>query len=50
MMVNVIGYTLFVTSQYDVILMLGEVCWHSVHIILHTLSLVVIVPYNVSIL
>jgi len=26
MMVNVIGYTLFVTSQYDVILMLGEVC------------------------
>jgi len=26
MMVNAIGYTLFVTSQYDVILMFGEVC------------------------
>ena len=40
MMVKAIGYTLFVTSQYDVILMFGEVCWHSVHIILHALSLV----------
>jgi len=26
MMVKAIGYTLFVTSQYDVILMFGEVC------------------------
>jgi len=26
MMVNAIGYTLFVTSQYDVILMFGDVC------------------------
>jgi len=26
MMVNVIGYTLFVTSQYDVILMFGVFC------------------------
>jgi len=26
MMVNVIGYTLFMTSQYDVIMMFGEVC------------------------
>jgi len=26
MMVNAIGYTLFMTSQYDVILMFGEVC------------------------
>jgi len=35
-------------SQYDFILMLGEVCWHSVHIILHALSLLVIVACNVS--
>jgi len=48
MIINVIGYTLFMTSQYDVILVFGEVCWHSVHIILHALSLVVIVAYNVS--
>jgi len=26
MMVNAIGYALFVASQYDVILMFGEVC------------------------
>jgi len=26
MMINVIRYTLFTTSQYDVILMFGEVC------------------------
>jgi len=26
MMVNAIGYTLFVTSQYDAILIVGEVC------------------------
>jgi len=26
MMVDVIGYTLFMTSQYGVILMFGEVC------------------------
>ena len=31
MMINVIEYTLFMTSQYDVILMFDEVCWHSVH-------------------
>jgi len=48
MMVNAIGYTLFVTSQYDAILIVGEVCWHSVHVILHALSLLVIVAYNVS--
>jgi len=48
MMINVIRYTLFMTSQYDVILMFVEVCWHSVHIILHPLSLVVVVAYNVS--
>jgi len=47
MMVNVIGYALFMTSQYGVILMFTEACWHSVHIILHALSLVVIVAYNV---
>jgi len=35
-------------SQYVVISMFGEVCWHSVHIIVHALSLVVIVAYNVS--
>jgi len=46
MMVNAIGYTLFMTSQYDVILMFGEVCWHSVHNILHALSLLVIVAYG----
>jgi len=48
MMVNVIGYTLFMTSQYDVIMMFGEVCWHSVHTILHALSLIVILAYNMS--
>jgi len=48
MTINVIGYTLFMMSQYDVISMFGEVCWHSVHIIVHALSLVVIVAYNVS--
>jgi len=47
-MINVIGYTLFMASQYDVILMFGEVCWRSVHIIVHALSLVGIVAYNVS--
>jgi len=47
-MINVIGYKLFMMSQYDVVLMFGEVCQHSVHIILHALSLVVIVAYNVS--
>jgi len=26
MMVNVIGYALFMTPQYEVILMFGEVC------------------------
>jgi len=26
MMINVNGYTLFMTSQYDVIFMFGEVC------------------------
>jgi len=46
MMVKAIGYTLFVTPQYDVILMFGEVCWQSVHIILHALSLLDIVAYN----
>jgi len=46
MMVKAIAYTLFVTSQYDVILMFGEVCWHSVHIILHALSSVVIVVHS----
>jgi len=29
MMVKAIGYTLFVTLQYDIILMFGNVCWHS---------------------
>jgi len=48
MVVNVTEYTLFVTSQYDVILTFGEVYWHSVHIILHTLSFLVIGAYNVS--
>jgi len=38
--VIVTGYTLFVTSQYDVIFTFanqrfGEVCWHNMHIILH---------------
>jgi len=47
MVANVTGHTLFVTSQHDVILTFGEVCWHSVHIILHALSLLVIVTYNV---
>jgi len=40
------GYTLFVTSQYDVIFTFAnqrEVCWHNMHIILHTLSLLVVV-------
>jgi len=46
MMVKAIGYTLFVMSQHDVILMFGEVCWHSLHIILHALSLLIIVAYN----
>jgi len=36
MVVIVSGYTLFVTSQYDVIFTFanqhfGEVCWHNVH-------------------
>ena len=44
MVVMVTGYTLFVTSQYDVIFTFanqcfGEVCWHNIHIILHALSL-----------
>jgi len=37
MVVNVTEYTLFVTSQYDVILTFGEVYWHSVHYSTHTL-------------
>ena len=28
--------------------MFGEDCWRSMHIIVHTLSLVIIVVYNVS--
>jgi len=43
-----VRYTLFVTPQYDVILMFGEVCWHSVHI-LHTLSILVIVAYQLPV-
>ena len=44
----VTGYTLFVTSQYDLIFTfpnqrLGEVCWHNMQIILHALSLLVVV-------
>jgi len=44
----VTGYTLFVTSQHDVILTFanqryGEVCWHNMHIILNALSLLVVV-------
>jgi len=34
--------------HFDVWRWFGEVCWHSVHIILHALSLPVIVAYNVS--
>jgi len=42
------GYTLFVTSQYDVMFTFanqrfGEVCWHNLHIVLHALSLLVVV-------
>jgi len=48
MVVNVIGYTLFVMSQYDVILAFVEVSRHSVRIILHALSLLVTVTYNVG--
>ena len=47
-MINEIGYTLFMVSQYDVTLMFGEVCWHIVHITVYALSLVVIVAYYVS--
>ena len=48
MMVIVAGYTLFVTSQYDIIFTFanqrsGEVYWHIMHIILHTLSFLVVV-------
>ena len=44
------GYTSFVTSQYDVMSTfadqrLGEVCWHTMNIILHALSLLVVVQY-----
>ena len=42
MVIIVTGSKLFVTSQYDVIFMFtnqrfGEVCWHNMHIILHSL-------------
>jgi len=48
MVVIVTEYTLFVTSQYDVIFTFanqrfGEVCWHNMHIILHAFSLLVVV-------
>jgi len=48
MVVIVTAYTLFVTSQYDIIFTCatqryGEVCWHIMHIILHALSLLVVV-------
>ena len=48
MVVIVTGYTLVVTSQYDVIFTFanqrfGEVCWCNLHIILHVLSLLVVV-------
>jgi len=47
MVVIVIGYRLFVTSQYDVIFTFlnqhfGEVCWHNMHIILCAPSLLVV--------
>jgi len=47
MVVILIGYTLFMTSQYYVIFTFaneryGEVCSHSMHIILHALSLLVV--------
>jgi len=48
MVVNVTKYTLFVTSHYDVWCWFGDVCWHSVHVILRELSLLVTVSYNVS--
>jgi len=46
--VIVTGYMMFVTSQYDSIFTFprqrfGEVCWHSMHVILHALSLLVVV-------
>ena len=47
MVVIVAGYTLFVTSQYDIIFTcadqrFGEVCWHNMRIVLHALSLLVV--------
>jgi len=48
MVAIVTGYTLFVTSQYDIIFpfanqRFGEVCWHNMHSILHELTLLVVV-------
>jgi len=47
---NVAVYTLFATSQSAVIFTFanqrfGEVCWHNMHIILYTLSLLVVVQF-----
>jgi len=44
MVVTCIGCALFVTSQFDVIVMFpkqrfGGVCWHNMHIFLHPLLL-----------